>query len=52
MVQFASYLRRVLAKTHLIFSRIGGPIISPPKKFSNLSQMHLIHLSLQIVKLM
>ena len=25
MVQFASYLRRVLAKTRLIFSRIKGP---------------------------
>ena len=25
MVQFASYLRRVLAKTRLIFSRINGP---------------------------
>ena len=27
MVQFASYLRRVLAKTRLIFSRINGPIV-------------------------
>ena len=26
--QFASYLRRVLAKTRLIFSRINGPIVS------------------------
>ena len=25
MVQFASYLRRVLCKTRLIFSRINGP---------------------------
>ena len=25
MVQFASYLRRVLSKTRLIFSRINGP---------------------------
>ena len=25
MVQFASYLRRVLCKTHLIFPRINGP---------------------------
>ena len=28
MVQFASYLRRVLHKTRLIFPRINGPIIS------------------------
>ena len=27
MVQFASYLRRVLCKTRLIFPRINGPII-------------------------
>ena len=27
MVQFASYVRRVLHKTRLIFSRINGPII-------------------------
>ena len=26
MVQFASYVRRVLHKTRLIFSRINGPI--------------------------
>ena len=26
MVQFASYLRRVLCKTRLIFPRINGPI--------------------------
>ena len=26
MVQFASYLRRVLSKTRLIFPRINGPI--------------------------
>ena len=29
MVQFASYLRRVLFKTRLIFPRINGPIILP-----------------------
>ena len=28
MVQFASYLRRVLCKTRLIFPRINGPNIS------------------------
>ena len=28
MVQFASYLRRVLCKTRLIFPRINGPIVS------------------------
>ena len=28
MVQFASYVRRVLHKTRLIFSRINGPIVS------------------------
>ena len=28
MVQFASYLRRVLCKTRLIFSRINGPNMS------------------------
>ena len=27
MVQFASYLRRVLCKTRLIFPRINGPIV-------------------------
>ena len=27
MVQFASYLRRVLCKTRLIFPRINGPIM-------------------------
>ena len=27
MVQFASYVRRVLHKTRLIFSRINGPIV-------------------------
>ena len=27
MVQFASYLRRVLRKTRLIFPRINGPIV-------------------------
>ena len=27
MVQFASYLRCVLCKTRLIFSRINGPIV-------------------------
>ena len=27
MVQFASYLRRVLYKTRLIFPRINGPIV-------------------------
>ena len=26
--KFASYLRRVLCKTHLIFPRINGPIMS------------------------
>ena len=31
MVQFASYLRRVLCKTRLIFPRINGPINSPIK---------------------
>ena len=28
MVQFASYLRRVLCKTRLIFPRINGPSVS------------------------
>ena len=28
MVQFASYVRRVLHKTRLIFSRINGPIVA------------------------
>ena len=28
MVQFASYLRRVLCKTRLIFPRINGPIVA------------------------
>ena len=28
MVQFASYLRRVLCKTHLIFPRLNGPNIA------------------------
>ena len=28
MVQFASYLRRVLSKTRLIFPRINGPNVS------------------------
>ena len=28
MVQFASYLRRVLSKTRLIFPRINGPSVS------------------------
>ena len=28
MVQFASYLRRVLCKTRLIVPRINGPIVS------------------------
>ena len=28
--KFASYLRRVLCKRRLIFSRINGPIVSPP----------------------
>ena len=28
MVQFASYLRRVLCKTRLIFPRINGPIMA------------------------
>ena len=28
MVQFASYLRRVLCKTRLIFPRINGPIVT------------------------
>ena len=28
MVQFASYLRRVLCKTRLIFPRINGRIVS------------------------
>ena len=32
MVQFASYLRRVLAKTRLIFSRINGPNIAVLKE--------------------
>ena len=42
MVQFASYVRRVLHKTRLIFSHINGPIVNehifsiigllPPKK--------------------
>ena len=27
MVQFESYLRRVLCKTRLIFPRINGPIV-------------------------
>ena len=27
MVQFASYLRRVLCKTRLIFPRINGPTV-------------------------
>ena len=27
MIQFASYLRRVLCKTRLIFPRINGPIV-------------------------
>ena len=34
MVQFASYLRRVLAKTRLTFSRINGPIEEISKKIS------------------
>ena len=29
MVQFTSYLRRVLCKTRLIFPRINGPIVIP-----------------------
>ena len=29
MVQFASYLRRVLCKTRLIFPRINGPNVTP-----------------------
>ena len=29
MVQFASYLRRFLCKTRLIFPRINGPILTP-----------------------
>ena len=28
MVQVASYLRRILCKTRLIFPRINGPIVS------------------------
>ena len=28
MVQFTSYLRRVLCKTRLIFPRINGPIVA------------------------
>ena len=31
MVQFASYLRRVLSKTRLIFPRINGPIVHVSK---------------------
>ena len=32
MVQFASYLRRVLCKTRLIFPRINGPYVLIVKK--------------------
>ena len=32
MVQFASYLRRVLCKTRLIFARINGPIVTAEPK--------------------
>ena len=34
MVQFASYLRRVLCKTRLIFPRINGPIVHPQMEIS------------------
>ena len=37
MVQFASYLRRVLCKTRLIFPRINGPIKSRNQHIKNLT---------------
>ena len=42
MVQFASYLRRVLCKTRLIFRRINGPIVNvrPSYSVSNTSKQY------------
>ena len=37
MVQFASYLRRVLCKTRLIFPRINGPNVA----YKFLEQVHV-----------
>ena len=34
MVQFVSYLRRVLCKTRLIFPRINGPMVHPQMEIS------------------
>ena len=45
MVQFASYVRRVLHKTRLIFSRINGPIVRT--QLNDLSQK--IHKAIQPV---
>ena len=39
MVQFASYLRRVLCKTRLIFPRINGPIMYVAGENSRLSYL-------------
>ena len=39
MVQFASYLRRVLHKARLIFSRINGPIVSISSDYGTLEQI-------------
>ena len=53
--KFASYLRRVLCKTHLIFSRINGPIVNsiPDKKAPGIDKVspRLIKESLPIIVL-
>ena len=45
MVQFASYLRRVLCKTRLIFPRINGPMKSLSQLYKTLCRMSIGNLS-------
>ena len=45
MVQFASYLRRVLRKTRLIFPRINGPMKSLSQLYKTLRRMSIGNLS-------
>ena len=45
MVQFASYLRRVLCKTRLIFPRINGPMKSLSQLYKTLRRMSIGNLS-------
>ena len=45
MVQFASYLRRVLRKTRLIFPRINGPMKSLSQLYKTLRRTSIGNLS-------